>query len=208
MPNTMKFIVFAAALMMASRLTAGQPVELVGYMSNGDERLFILYDVNAKESSLWIKLGQAWHGYRAESFDAKKEDLTVRNGASDYVLGLRASKVHGIKSIVLLARGSYKLVDDTMVYSPDAKLRLRNNLISSPNGVMVSDNEQTIVAGDLLIEKADGRMLKVTNAVVTSKDGGTVITGDSMEIAAPEGGGMKAAGHVVVVEPPPATKVP
>jgi hypothetical protein len=72
-----------------------------------------------------------------------------------------------------------------MVYGPDAKLRLRNDLISSPSGLMVSDIEQTIVAGDLLIERPDGSVIKVANGVVTSKDGATSIRGQSMEILVP-----------------------
>jgi hypothetical protein len=184
--NAMKAVFLAMSLVLASDLSGSEPVEFVGYMSNGSERLVLLYDAKAKESSLWMKLGQAWHGYTPASFDAKTERLTVKHGVSDFVLGLRASKVQGVQSLLVLGKGSFRLVDGTMVYSPDAKLMLRSNLISSPNGVMVSDSEKKIVAGDLEIERPNG-ILKVTNGVVTSRDDGTYITGDHITFTTNDG---------------------
>jgi hypothetical protein len=180
----MKTLILAVAALLASQMLA-EPVEFVGYITIGSDRHFILYDAKTKESSLWMKLGQEWHGYTPASFDAKKENLTVKSSASDLVLCLRDSKVRAVQSVMAPGMGSYKLVDGTMVYGPDAKLRLRNDLISSPSGLMVSDIEQTIVAGDLLIERPDGSVIKVANGVVTSKDGATSIRGQSMEILVP-----------------------
>jgi len=184
--HPMRTAILALGMVLASRLSGGEPVEFAGYMSSGSDRLFILYDVTAKESSLWMKLGQTWHGYTPASFDAKTEKLTVKHGVTDLVLGLRVTKVHGVQSLLVLGKGSYKLVDGTMVYSPDAKLRLRSNLISSPSGVMVSDSEKKIVAGDLEIERPNG-ILKVTNGVLTSRDGGTDITGDHITFTTNDG---------------------
>jgi hypothetical protein len=155
-------------------------------MSVGNERLFVLFDAKAKESSLWIKLGQIWHGFTPLSFDAKKEKLMVRRGGADLVLDFHIPKVHDVTSTVALSKGSYRLVDGTIVYSADAKLRLHGNIISSPNGVMVSDGGQSIVAGDLEIERPNG-VLRISNGIVTSKDGATEISGSGITFTANDG---------------------
>jgi hypothetical protein len=56
-----------------------------------------------------------------------------------------------------LVKGSYTLLDDTIVYSRDAQLNFGNGVtISSPTGLMLSDKDRAIVAGDLVIETPRG----------------------------------------------------
>ena len=52
-----------------------------------------------------------------------------------------------------LAKGTYIIKDDTVVYSRDAQLNFANGVtITSPSGVMLSDKDREIVAGDLVVE--------------------------------------------------------
>jgi len=53
-----------------------------------------------------------------------------------------------------LAKGTYTVKDgDTLVYSRDAQLNFANGVtITSPSGLMLSDKDREIVAGDLVVE--------------------------------------------------------
>ena len=52
-----------------------------------------------------------------------------------------------------LVKGTYTVMDDTILYSSDAELNLGNGVtISSPSGLMISDKGREIVAGNLVVE--------------------------------------------------------
>jgi hypothetical protein len=81
-----------------------------------------------------------------------------------------------------MTKGSYSLVDGTIVYGPDAQLRLPNGaIISSPTGVMVSDPDLNHVDGDLVIE-TPGRIATTTNAFVSFEGGHMQIVAQSAVI--------------------------
>jgi hypothetical protein len=79
-----------------------------------------------------------------------------------------------------LVKGTYTLLDDTVVYSADAQLKIgKSVLVSSPNGVMLSDREIATVAGDLAVETPSGTM-QTTNAFIDVNDGKIEMKADSM----------------------------
>jgi hypothetical protein len=176
----MKFLLAAMILLGASPLLGAERAEFVGYLSDANGRLFILYDGAAKESSLWMKLGQSWHGLTPIAFDAKEELLTVRDGGAEKRFSLRDPKVAGLGSIVLAGKGMVTSADGTVSYGPDTKLWLRNSVITSPTGIMVTDRDQKIVAGDLVIERPDGMTFRITNGVVRMNGNTTMMSGDSV----------------------------
>lgn len=177
-------------------------IEFAGYSSIAKDRLFVLYDADAKESSLWIKLGQTWRGYTVRSFDPKTERLTLKMEKTELILSLRNAKVG--KAVVLpgLVKGTYTLLDGTLIYSPDAQLKLGTGvLVSSPTGLMVSDDEQKIVGGDLAIETGNG-VVNAQDAVVDVAKG--VMTAESVSFdakAAPKASEPKMASTTPAVTP-------
>ena len=79
-----------------------------------------------------------------------------------------------------LVKGTYTLLDDTRVYSPDAQLKVgKSVLISSPTGLMLSDQEVAMVAGDLAVETPSGTMQAV-HAFIDVNGGKIEMTADSM----------------------------
>ena len=63
----------------------------------------------------------------------------------------RESKIENPAPVLL--SGSVAREDNSLIYDADAKLRLATDVIlSSPTGVMVSNEKQTIFAGDMQIE--------------------------------------------------------
>jgi hypothetical protein len=79
-----------------------------------------------------------------------------------------------------LVKGTYTLLEDTLVYSPDARLRVGDNiLISSPTGLMLSDKEVATVAGDLAVETPSGTM-QATHAFIDVNGGKIEMTADRM----------------------------
>jgi hypothetical protein len=81
---------------------------------------------------------------------------------------------------VLEGKGTVPSGDGTVSYGPDTRLRLRNGVISSPTSIMVTDRDQKIIAGDLVIERPDGMTFKITNGVVRMNGDTTIMTGDSV----------------------------
>lgn len=58
-------------------------------------------------------------------------------------------------SPLITTEGSFTREEGAIVYGPDAKVRLENgDSVSSPSGVMVSDQDQKIIVGDLKLENA------------------------------------------------------
>lgn len=123
----------------------------------------MLYDASTKTVSPWLKRGQTWQGYTVMSFDAVAESLAIRREQSEFKLQLRtvetpiaAATPTGLPGLI---KGTYTLLDGTILYSADAQLRLGDGfLISSPSGLMVSDDIQSVVGGDLKIETARGTL--------------------------------------------------
>jgi hypothetical protein len=183
----MKAVLIAVVAFFTSQLFGSESLEFVGYMTSADRSLFVLYDAEAKQSSLWIALGQDWHGYALKSFEPKTERLTVSKGMKDHVLDLRVSKVGRAASVLTLTKGAYKLMDGAVVYSPDARIKMGGNLIYSPTGVLVSDASQTIFSGDFTIETANG-ITQCNDAVLTVNDTGTKVSAKSVHIIAKPGG--------------------
>jgi hypothetical protein len=94
-------------------------------------------------------------------------------------LALATARITKTPSAVRLGKGSYTLDDGTVVYGPDAQLRLPNGMmVSSPTGIMVSDASLTHIDGDLLIESPEGH-ITTTNGYLSLEDGHVAITGDN-----------------------------
>ncbi len=81
-----------------------------------------------------------------------------------------------------LVKGSYKLMEDTILYSPDAQLNFGNGVtISSPTGMMMSDRERGIVAGDLIVETPSETM-RAANALTEASNGKVEVTADKLSV--------------------------
>jgi len=106
-----------------------------------------------------------------------------------------------IPTTLTLLKGVYETTNDTHVYSHDAQLNFGEHLqISSPTGMMVSDSDQKIVAGDLSI-KAKGMVLETSDGLfATAEDGSVKFVGKTLT--------MKFAGTVPAQEIPAAATPP
>jgi hypothetical protein len=87
-----------------------------------------------------------------------------------------ASTVVTTAHLPLLAAGSYTVEHDAVVYDWNASLRVWDRTaVRSPTGVMVSDLDQRMIAGDLTMEtptstlQAEGAALDVRAKTVTAK---------------------------------------
>jgi hypothetical protein len=96
-------------------------------------------------------------------------------------LELFAARLKDANSKPLLEKGSFSLGDGTVVYAPDAQVRLKNGaLVSSPTGVMVSDASLEHVVGDLVVDY-NGTRFSTSNAFVSFEDGHMHIVAEVME---------------------------
>jgi hypothetical protein len=60
-----------------------------------------------------------------------------------------------IENAPALLSGSFTRENDALIYDADARLRLPNDItLSAPTGVMVSNEQQTVFAGDMALETA------------------------------------------------------
>lgn len=152
-------------------------VEFAGYTTIGQEQLFALYDPAAQAASPWLKRGQMWQGYTVQAFDSTAETLSLRHDRAELKLTLRTARTQ-TTGVVLsgLVKGSYTLLDGTILYSDDAQLRLGPDfLVSSPTGLMVSDHTQSVVGGDLKVETERGTLrmqdglLEVRKGMIVAK---------------------------------------
>ncbi|MGC4073918.1 MAG: hypothetical protein QM760_15700 [Nibricoccus sp.] len=84
----------------------------------------------------------------------------------------------------LLVEGTVTKESNALVYESDAKLQLPNNVfLSSPTGVMVSDEQQKIFAGDMQLLTTK-QTISANEAVLTLQPGGSsVITSKTLSIA-------------------------
>jgi hypothetical protein len=78
-----------------------------------------------------------------------------------------------------LTKGTFTQVDGTIVYSADAQLDIGHGmLVSSPSGVMVSDEYLQHISGDLVVEKGD-TLTTMENAFLTVDNAHVEMTSDS-----------------------------
>jgi hypothetical protein len=81
--------------------------------------------------------------------------------------------------VTRLTKGTFTVVDGTIVYGPDAELDIgHGRVVSSPTGVMVSDADQRHIAGDLVIEGPEGTTT-AENAFITVDRSHMELTSDS-----------------------------
>jgi hypothetical protein len=165
------FLAFTCALSRADEL------EFCGYVStSGGVLLFGLVDPSDHNVSPWLKIGQHWKGYSVAAFDSHSEELTVEKDTLKRVLKLQSTN---IKSPVVLPpfdKGEFVLADGTVIYSHEATLKLGPMMITSPDGVMVSDKSRQIISGDLVIQTSKG-MIRVSKGSVRLIDGKIDLTG-------------------------------
>jgi hypothetical protein len=77
-----------AFIFIANLATAS--VELIGVSIASSDSRFILADDSTGATSRWLKVGDSFHGCNIVSFDAKREVLDVKSGASTLHLHLRS----------------------------------------------------------------------------------------------------------------------
>jgi hypothetical protein len=81
--------------------------------------------------------------------------------------------------VTRLTKGTFTQVDGTLVYSADAQLDIGHGmLVSSPSGVMVSDESQEHISGDLVVETQDATTT-MENAFITVDRAHVESTSDS-----------------------------
>lgn len=157
-----------------------------GYAILANEPHFVLLDRAGNRCSPWLKLGQEWRGFTARAFDRGSEKLTLRSDNVDRVLALPEVKILTALALPGLVKGTYTLLDGSVLYSTDAQLKLGDGfVISSPTGVMVSDEKQSVVRGDLSIQltSPDSKStIEATEATVDFRGEHTVITGQHVRI--------------------------
>jgi hypothetical protein len=95
-------------------------------------------------------------------------------------LNLMRDNTPAADSLTGLVKGTSTLLDDTLVYSADAQLRLgKSVVVSSPTGLMLSDKDLATVAGDLAVETPSGTM-QAAHAFIDVNNGKIEMTADSM----------------------------
>lgn len=71
----------------------GAPSEILlrGVLQLGERQMFSLSE-SGGAAAKWVKLGQAYHGYRLVSYDSETQSLRLEKDAEVLVLGLEAAK--------------------------------------------------------------------------------------------------------------------
>jgi len=91
------------------------------------------------------------------------------------------------EQVTRLTKGTFTVVDGTIVYSADAQLDIGHGmLVSSPSGVMVSDEAQQHISGDLVIETQNDTTT-MQNAFLTVDKAHVETTSDSSVTVKKEG---------------------
>lgn len=143
-----------------------------GYANLFGRPVFVIYDPATGESSPWMGLSQVWHGYTFVTFDPKTEKLTLRKDPTDLTLSLKQSKVTEALLRPRLLKGSYAIVGDRIVYSPDAELTFGEGFVmSAANGVMTGNLEQTTIAGNLRVTRVGESSTEMRDAVLDMSGG-------------------------------------
>lgn len=79
------------------------------------------------------------------------------------------------QSAAALASGTYEASNGTFVYSQDALINFGSGLqVSSPTGLMVSDPEHKVVAGELTIRTTKGLSMETTDGSLSAQPDGSV----------------------------------
>jgi hypothetical protein len=82
-----------------------------------------------------------------------------------------------------LVQGTFEFANGTKVYSPDAVLNFGPNLrVSSSTGLMVSDPQHKIVAGELNLIAKDVVLETPDGLFLTERDGSVTFTGSSLTL--------------------------
>jgi hypothetical protein len=79
-------------------------IEFSGYLKAATGISFVVTDTEARRSSDWIHLGQAFDGYTLVAFDAGKEILWVKKGESKLELPLKRGVVKSAIDSASIAR--------------------------------------------------------------------------------------------------------
>ena len=102
--------------------------------------------------------------------------------ATERLLSLQWAKTPETVLSPALVKGTYILLDDTIRYSADAQLNFGNGvMISSPTGLMLSDKDRAIVAGDLVVETPH-ETVQASRALTTVNDGQRELTAESVSV--------------------------
>lgn len=155
----MKWLAIISFIVSAGRVLGDEPpatlpktVEFVGYVRMVDSDLISLYDDSTRECSPWMKRGQTWRGYMFKSLDADTDRLTLGVSDKEDILDLRKARILNAGNTPQVIENGFVTLDGTIVYNQNAKLVIGDSVITSPSGVMVSDKEQKIIAGNLNVQ--------------------------------------------------------
>jgi hypothetical protein len=147
-----------------------------GYANLTGAPVFVIHDPATEESSPWMSLSQTWHGYVFAKFDPKAEKLTLRKDGKDLTLTLKAAKNVEASLRPKLVKGTYTIVDDRIVYSPDAELSFgENNIVKADEGVMTANLEQTKIFGTFRIRLTNGSIMVARDADIETVNGRTLM---------------------------------
>jgi hypothetical protein len=162
--------------------TSAAEIEFAGYAVVSGEQLFSIHKPDKKEFSPWLKIGQEWSGYKTVSFEESGEKLTLSKDGREQALWLRAAEIGRELTMPYLVKGSFTLLDGTVVYSEDAVVKVGPVFVSAVAGALVSDKEQTQLVGDFKMS-ADTFEATFENGRVT-KEGGdvVVVTADKLTV--------------------------
>ena len=120
---------------------------------------------------------------RLRASEMKLAELAVRSEKLGTSIAARATQMlpstlpdAAIPALPLLVDGAYAVEQGAVIYDPNARLRLGNDLeVSSPTGVMVSNIDQSVVVGELTVKssagivRAVGAAIDVPNQTMTAK---------------------------------------
>lgn len=173
-------IFLIAALLFGARCSAAEipaagekpAVVFAGYGNFFGHLAFVIFDPARGESSPWMSLSQNWRGYDFVRFESKRETLTLRSGPREFVLNLKPSKVTEAFLRPRLFKGNYTIVDDRIVYSADAQLRVGEGIVvSAADGVMIANLDQTTISGNLRFMQVGKPVMEMFEAVLDMNDG-------------------------------------
>jgi len=95
-----------------------------------------------------------------------------------------------------LMKGGYRIQDENMVYLSDSQYRLSEDLfVTSPGGMMMSDKDQMIFGGDLLLQTPQGT-IQGDDAVLEITGDSAILTAKQVKVAlrktSPDNSGLPA----------------
>ena len=169
---------FFSLLMSAVFLAAASPpaatdsVDFIGVSVTTTGPLFALHDKTTRESSPWLKLDQTWRGYTTKSYEPKSEKLTVKRATTELTLSLLPGQVaQAAHRKPHITTGTTSVQNDLKIYSFDATIDLgRGQSVSSPTGIMVSDEHLKIIGGDLAVQMPRG-VITANDATLDTEKG-------------------------------------